>query len=410
MIGWYYKLGTKQAGPVSSEELVELAKVGAVRQETKLWHAGMTSWTRAASVSELQLFFPEAPTDQQQNVLDPSLAGPWPRLWARLLDVYILTVVIGGAVVVLAEFYLPSLFFKLVSLPSVALDVLFLPLASVATALMMRVTGTTIGKALVGIKVQNLSGPNTLFFLLKREFKVWIFGLGFGIPLINLLTMINQHQQMSKKGSADYDQGIARVIGGRSQVRCTVAAIAFAAVFASVWYLGTVEESAQRDVKITQDWTNPATGDNTFISKTWAFKDLESEFGSAFYFSSDQLLAEMVLGYEPLDQDGIDPLAYGEALQEALSDELHLTSEWKPVEVAGVKAMRATAVHKTATDVNVEITVSIVGKSAWRLLVYVSGRPTNQFIEGKAAAQSLFSTIKDINIPTDLPCEGGRCV
>ncbi len=285
-----------------------------------------------------------------------------------------------------------------------------LPLAGIAAAIMMRVTGTTIGKAIVGIKVQAVPGSNTLLFYIKREFKVWIFGLGGGIPLINLITMINQHQSVARTGSARYDQGVAIVTSKNSTLRCTVAALAFIGLFSSSWYLGVLDKSATDDVKISQDWVNPSTGEKTFISKAWAFEELEAEFGKAYYFSSNQLLAEMVFGYEPLDQEDIDPVAYGEALQEGISEDVRVISEWKPVKVAGVKAVRAYAVHKSAKDTNVEITVSIVGKSAWRLLIFTSGRPVEKVIEGKAAAQALFSTIKDINVPTDLPCEGGRCV
>ncbi len=412
MTNWYYKLGKKQVGPVSSEKLFELAKTGVVKPDTGLWHAGISDWKKAADIAELDIRFEEgrAETATDTEPRDPALAGPWARLWARLLDIYLLTVVLGGAAVFLADLYIPALFFRLIDLPGVVLDIIFLPFAGVAAAVMMRVTGTTIGKAIAGIKVQNLSGPNTLIFYLKREFKVWIFGLGIGIPLVNLITMINQHQRIAKTGSSRYDQSIARVTGNSSPARCTFAALAFAAVLSSVWYLNAIDKVAADDVRLAQDWTNPATGENTFVSKAWSFEELKVEFGSAFHFSSNQLLAEMVLGYEPLDQDNVEPVAYGEALEEVISEELRVTSEWKPVEVAGIKAVRATAVDKTVADTNVEITVTIVGRSAWRLLVFVRGRPADQFIEGKAAAQSLFSTIKDINVPTNMPCDGESCL
>ncbi|WP_158515695.1 RDD family protein [Pararhizobium polonicum] len=407
---WYYKLGTEQAGPVSADALLELAKSGAVKPDTLVWHAGMTAWEKAAKTSELELSFPEMLTDIAPIGRDLPLAGPWERLWARLLDVYIFTLVLGGAAAVLADLYMPSFLVGFFNLPGVLLDIIFLPFAGLAAAAIMRITGTTIGKAIVGIKVRRLSGPNTLPFLLKREFKVWIFGLGIGLPLINLITMINQHRHISKTGSAGYDQGVAQVTSRGSLARCSVAALAFAAILFSAWHLEAIDKSAADDVKITREWTNPATGGRTVVSKTWTFKELKAEFGSTFHFSSSHLLAEMVLGYEPLDQDNIDPFTYGEALQEVISEDLRVTSEWKPVEVAGIKSVRATAVHKTAADTNVEITVTVVGRSAWRLFVFVRGQPADQFIEGKAAAQSLFLTIKDINLPTDLPCGDGRCV
>lgn len=410
MADWYYKVGNIHAGPASPEELVELAKAGTIKPETELWHDGMNDWAKAAEIAELDLPFVEEQAEAVVTDSDPALAGPWARFWARVIDTYVVTLILAAALGWLSALYLPSFFLKLFGLNEVILNIIFLPIAGLVLALMMRITGTTIGKAIVGIKVQNISGANTFLFYLKREFRVWLFGLRAGIPLANLITLINQRQHFAKSGSAGYDKGVAIVTGKSSPERCAFAGVIAVSMLSFIWYLGALDKSATADARLTQEWTNPATGKATLFSKVWTFEDLKAEVGRTYYFAADQLLAEIIFGYEPMDEADIDPIVYGEALQEVISDDLLVNSEWKPVKVNGFNAARTTAVHKSAADTNVEITVAIVGRSAWRVLVFVRGRPLEKFHEGESAMQSLFSTVRDINIPTNMPCEEESCV
>src|SRR4051812_10366820 len=41
---WHYADGVKQVGPVSEEQLLQLARTGVIRPETLVWNAGMTGW------------------------------------------------------------------------------------------------------------------------------------------------------------------------------------------------------------------------------------------------------------------------------------------------------------------------------------------------------------------------------
>jgi len=55
---WYYTLDRKPVGPVTFEQLTELARSGAVRPEGLVWQEGMAQWTPATSVAGL---FPTPP-------------------------------------------------------------------------------------------------------------------------------------------------------------------------------------------------------------------------------------------------------------------------------------------------------------------------------------------------------------
>jgi uncharacterized RDD family membrane protein YckC len=50
--------------------------------------------------------------------------------------------------------------------------------------------GNTLGKWTAGIKVKSVSGDKVSFLTyLKRNFGMYLFGYGAGIPIVNLVTM-----------------------------------------------------------------------------------------------------------------------------------------------------------------------------------------------------------------------------
>lgn len=96
MTYWYYKLGRRQAGPVSAEDLGGLAEKGTIKPDTLLWHRGLAAWVKASQAGELNLpFASDTSESTPQSLRDTTLAGPWPRFWARFLDEMITGAVIG---------------------------------------------------------------------------------------------------------------------------------------------------------------------------------------------------------------------------------------------------------------------------------------------------------------------------
>lgn len=410
MTSWYYKLGRKHVGPVSSEELLTLTKAGTVRQDTRLWHAGMNGGEKAAEIAELDINFGEAPAEAVLEVHDATLARPWARFWARLIDIYVVTLALGYAIGWFSSLYAPSLYLKVIALPNIAFSMILLPLVGIVLAIMMSVSGTTIGKAIIGVRVRNVSGCNRFLFHFTRELKVWIFGLCLGIPIVSFISMIVQHRRVSLSGSASYDKEFATVSGRSSMLRGAIGVVVAVSVFSLNGYLSLTEKMAGHDIYLMQDWTNPATNMTTMFARTWEVEELEAETGKVYYFFSQKLLAEMIFGYEPMEEEDVDPVAYGEALEEAIAEEVTVTSEWKSMSINGFHGARATAVHKTAADTQVEITVAIIGGSAWRALFFVRGRALSDFPRKDELVRSAFTTARDINVPTNMPCEGESCL
>jgi len=67
--------------------------------------------------------------------------------------------------------------------------------------------GTTPGKALLGIKIRALSGKKISYTTgMKRGFLIWIYGMGIGIPLISLFTMIAAYNRLKRNGITSWDK------------------------------------------------------------------------------------------------------------------------------------------------------------------------------------------------------------
>ena len=74
---WYYAKGNNRSAPVSLEELQRLVATREVTREDRVWTDGMTSWSTAGTISELQ--FPDGDMDAPmavQPIAEPVVAMP----------------------------------------------------------------------------------------------------------------------------------------------------------------------------------------------------------------------------------------------------------------------------------------------------------------------------------------------
>jgi len=73
--------------------------------------------------------------------------------------------------------------------------------------MMLSSFGTTPGKSLLGIRIRDLSGKRISYTkAMKRGFFVWLNGMGTGIPLIALFTMIIAYNRLKKNGITSWDE------------------------------------------------------------------------------------------------------------------------------------------------------------------------------------------------------------
>lgn len=125
---------------------------------------------------------------------------PWIRYWARSVDS--LLAALGFAIVI--GFLSPGAFAEDDGDVALFFSALFVWIF--VEAIMLSVWGTTPGKALMRIAVTR-DGVRPLAFgdALARSFRVWFFGLGMGIPIVSVFTLIAAYKKLISRGKASWD-------------------------------------------------------------------------------------------------------------------------------------------------------------------------------------------------------------
>jgi len=173
---------------------------------------------------------------------DPDLIDrprPWVRYAARMTDFTILCMAAGATLGIMAPNALENEpFANLFGFVCLILWIFIEPLHLTSA-------GTTPGKWLFRSRVVRSDGGRITYgAALTRGFQVWWRGLGAGVPIVSLVTMITAHERLSRHGVASWDQegGFAvehRRIGAARTALIVVVMLAMAAL---VIYGYTLEE------------------------------------------------------------------------------------------------------------------------------------------------------------------------
>ena len=235
-VEWYYGENGKIVGPISLEEVskwISQAQSG----PHLVWTDGMAQWADAKTIAAfekcyrvvpppLPLHVQEVEKDAPDQLDAPSIhtlraepretpqssivannVHPWRRYFARMFDIYTFGLMAGVALGILS----PSVFNG--SSQSSSTEDQFLGLLMIAAyvpfeAFSLYAFGTTVGKVLYGIKLFPSTGQVAFPQALRRSASVWVSGLGIGIPLISLFTMISAYRKLKATGTTTWDAQI----------------------------------------------------------------------------------------------------------------------------------------------------------------------------------------------------------
>lgn len=205
---WFYGSKEHKQGPISSEELRGLVHNGGLLRETFVCEEGTDNWQ---PIEDLHEVFMQTSTDAPEPVVrdreenfrikeeTSSRVHPWHRFWARMLDYLIFIFVIG-------------IIFKFIPMPIIILyppfsfTILIFVFAFVEAALICSWT-STIGKSLFGIYVRKNDGSKLSYHeAISRSLSVWWLGLGAGLPIIMLVTMIVACVKLSNNFITTWDK------------------------------------------------------------------------------------------------------------------------------------------------------------------------------------------------------------
>lgn len=127
-----------------------------------------------------------------------TISRPWVRYWARLMDLVIFSMAFGLAWGALSPQSMPG--------SDNVLGILCVILWVPVEAFILNIYGTTFGRWLLRIKISGDFNILPLSVALKRSFLVAFKGLGFGLPLVSIFTLICAYSDLTKKGQTSWDK------------------------------------------------------------------------------------------------------------------------------------------------------------------------------------------------------------
>lgn len=222
---WIYAGEGQTSGPASTGQVAELLRSGELTPDSRIRPEKVDSW---ASVS---VWLPEIldgaapplppappPLPGAKGAWTDTQPHPWRRYLARLFD----ALVVGSLTwfLISIAFYMTApeaadAFFSIFDKPGGAiLDAMLTLLAMIpATALMIGLTGVSVGKWIFGIKVVTPAGKSIgVIAAFSREIQVWLFGLAAGLPLISLATLLAAYNTLTEDKHAGWDKPAKRIV------------------------------------------------------------------------------------------------------------------------------------------------------------------------------------------------------
>lgn len=168
---------------------------------------------RRPSYSTLNPFPAPSPSSADRSsrpmpdeVGDNMRVSPWARWAARTIDFNVSALV--GALAL--GIFLAILGFDFENANEILLEYLIAYPAGLALdALCYHLFGQTLGKYLFALRVRRQNGMRLSFgAYLKRNFWVFVKGLGLSIPLVCIITQVVQYNRVNAGKSASYDEGM----------------------------------------------------------------------------------------------------------------------------------------------------------------------------------------------------------
>jgi uncharacterized RDD family membrane protein YckC len=397
---WWYVAATQKRGPVNEDELRKMFMDESIGPQTLVWKEGFTEWAPIRSVAELTSLLkavpPQIPTPSvRDKLLEMPLAGRWRRFVARIIDLWILSLPVGLLFGVVAGHL--SLEFSLwMQKPGseYILNWMLVPLVLLAEAMLFGVTGTTIGKAVLGLRVLTVGAarPGFVQYLL-RQIGVYWYGLGTGFPLVALFTMVRQSTRLTSGRQTTYDEGKfnvrAPVLGFARAILAGVFGLLVLFVHGLVMEMGHKSDAEYFSGAL---WHNEVTGRQAQLPSGWLHeKQKNTEGQSIDMFSNPDAGVVMVFAKEDVG-DAVDVNTYAQMWTKAVRQTMRVQFD-ESVQIAGFQALRGSG--SMADDLSQQLDVHIVrrGQQMWRTVVVGASGKSTQSPSISDARLKLLSTL-----------------
>jgi uncharacterized RDD family membrane protein YckC len=220
---WHVLVGQSSVGPLSEHDLLRSYFEGRYSSDAMVWRSDSGgTWQRLGDAFPLAELTPPAlpgtasvtpnfvaSTITQNHgamswVSEPSYA--WRRFFAKQLDL----LGSAGFMFLLIGIMLsanPGAYETLVlSQNFIVLNMMSVCLAIIPNAIVLGLSGRSLGKLIFGLKVVDRDGhPPSFVKAFRREFQVTLLGLAVALPVISLLAGISSYNHLKRHGSAPWD-------------------------------------------------------------------------------------------------------------------------------------------------------------------------------------------------------------
>ncbi|MCK4934853.1 MAG: RDD family protein [Simkaniaceae bacterium] len=199
---WFYKKGEEKIGPLSQYELRELLVEEEINEKTPICLDSDPVWQPLSEVAGFAVGGIDEPAvvdDTREDTQTIRKTRPWVRYWARILDYTLFSFIIG--------FILGFSQSTLLERRPLFVGMFIIFLWVFVEAFLLATWGTTPGKWLFRISVRSVDGKKPIYLAsLYRSLSVWFFGVGLGLPIISIITMIVSYVKLSKKKITSWDR------------------------------------------------------------------------------------------------------------------------------------------------------------------------------------------------------------
>lgn len=139
-----------------------------------------------------------------------SAPRPWIRYWARTIDYVVWGVAIGIVIALLSISGVISNKASEALTNPLLLGMLMVFTWAFVEPIALAVFGTTVGKALLNVKLAHQSDENIskagLGALYRRSMAVWLKGMGIGFPLVGVITALVSYRNLKSHGETSWDR------------------------------------------------------------------------------------------------------------------------------------------------------------------------------------------------------------
>jgi uncharacterized RDD family membrane protein YckC len=213
---WFFIKDHQQQGPVCLFELQKLIEQRILTGDTYVWNKNMKCWQMAKTLelfsesiyesARIHLLPDKFKTEKEYEEATYPNGRPYVRYLARFLDLSLFSLFLITLV---------SIFFQnfLIETSSLFIFIISLVLWIIVEPIIIVIFGNTIGKAFLNTKIKRVDGGQLNFLIaLRRSIFVSIAGMGFGIPILNLICFLFSYRDLKGRGISTWDQKIGTVI------------------------------------------------------------------------------------------------------------------------------------------------------------------------------------------------------